>query len=90
MRGIFIGLVVLVAAIIGVLSIRPGGLRNQLRNVGRRLRIAIILVGIYMVASAALRIFVTNTTTSELATAGVALVLALVFIVLAQERPLAR
>jgi NAD(P)H-hydrate repair Nnr-like enzyme with NAD(P)H-hydrate dehydratase domain len=89
-RGFIIGLVVLAVACAGVLSIRPGGLRNQLRNVARRLRICLVLIGIYMVASAALRIFVANTTTSELASAGVGLVLALVFVLLAQERPLAR
>jgi hypothetical protein len=89
-RGFLLGLIVLIVASIGVLSIRPGGLRNQLHNAARRLKLCLILVGVYMVASAALRILVPNSTTGELASAGVGLVLAVIFVVASQERPLAR
>ncbi|MDQ6772325.1 MAG: hypothetical protein M3024_04955, partial [Candidatus Dormibacteraeota bacterium] len=56
MRGFLVGLLLIGFLTISLLSLRPGGLRNQLRNVGRRLKLALILAGIYLLASAGLRV----------------------------------
>jgi hypothetical protein len=74
--------------VLSVLSLRPGGLRNQLQNVARRLKIALVLGGVYVVASGVLRLAVQDPNASTLATVGVALVLGLLFVFLAQERQL--
>jgi len=78
----------LLFVVISALSLRPGGLRNQLRNVARRFKIALLLAGIYLVVSAVLRLAVTDPNVSLWATIGVAVVLGVVFVFLAQERPL--
>ena len=88
MRGFVVGLFLLVFVVISVLSLRPGGLRNQLRNVARRFKIALLLAGVFLVTSALLRLLVPDQNVSTLATAAVGLVLALVFVLLAQERQL--
>jgi threonine/homoserine/homoserine lactone efflux protein len=88
MRGFLIGLIMLLFLVGSVLSLRPGGLRNQLRNIGRRLKIALLLGGAYLVASAVLRLTVQDPNASTWATIAVALVLGLVFAFLAQERRL--
>jgi hypothetical protein len=88
MRGFVIGLILLFLVVFSVLSLRPGGLRNQLRNVARRLKIALILAGAYLIASAVLRLAVQDSNASTVGTIGVALVLGLVFVFLAQEREL--
>jgi hypothetical protein len=88
MRGFVIGLVMFSFVVISVLSLRPGGLRNQFRNVARRLKIALVLGGLYLVASGVLRLTVQDPNASTLATVGIALVLGLLFVFLAQERQL--
>ena len=88
MRGFAIGLVLLLFLVLSVLSLRPGGLRNQLRNIARRLKIALVLAGVYVIASAVLRLTVQDQNVSTWATVAVALVLGLVFVFLAQERRL--
>ena len=88
MRGFAIGLILLLFLVLSVLSLRPGGLRNQLRNIARRLKIALVLAGVYVTASAVLRLTVQDQNVSTWATVAVALVLGLVFVFLAQERHL--
>ena len=88
MRGFAIRLVMFSFVVISVLSLRPGGLRNQFRNVARRLKIALVLGGLYLVASGVLRLTVQDPNASTLATVGIALVLGLLFVFLAQERQL--
>ena len=90
MRGFLLGLVLVPILVIGVLSLRPGGLRNQLRNVGRRLRIALVLGGVYVVGSAVLRLLIPDRTAADFATIAMALVLTAVFIFLSQDRQLER
>ena len=90
MRGFLLGLVLVPILVIGVLSLRPGGLRNQLRNVGRRLRLALILGGVYVVSSAVLRLLLQGRPAADFATVAVALVLTVVFIYLGQDRQLQR
>ena len=88
MRGFAIGLVLLLFLVLSVLSLRPGGLRNQLRNIARRLKIALVLAGVYVIASAVLRLTVQDQNASTWATLAVAAVLGVVFVFLAQERRL--
>lgn len=90
MRGVLIGLVLLFVVAVSVLSLRPGGLRNQFRNMARRLKLALILVGIYLVVSGALRLAFPDSVTAEWAMAGIAVVLGITFVVLGQDRQLQR
>jgi Co/Zn/Cd efflux system component len=71
-----------------VLSLRPGGLRRQLRLITRRLRIAMILAGIYMVGSAVLRLFLPNELLGQVAMVVLGLGLGIAFLVLIQDPPL--
>ncbi len=70
---------------IGVLSIRPGGLRQQLRNVRRRFRIFMILAGIYMLASLVARIVLGDTAEAENVLLGLLAVELAIFVILAQD-----
>lgn len=88
MRGFLLGLLLLFGVVFSVLSLRPGGLRNQLRNIARRFKLALALGGVFMVASAVLRLAVRDPNASTFGTVGVALVLSVAFIFLAQERQL--
>jgi hypothetical protein len=90
LRGFLLGLLLFPIVVIGLLSIRPGGLRNQLRNVGRRLKLALILGSIYLVVSAALRLLVPDHTRLDVATVALALILTVVFVFLGQDRQLER
>lgn len=86
MRGFVVGLLMLMFVVLSVLSLRPGGMRNQLKNVARRFKVALVLAGAYVVASAVLKLAVQDQTASTLGTLGVGLILGLVFIYFAQER----
>jgi hypothetical protein len=90
LRGFLLGVILIPIFVISLLSIRPGGLRNQLRNVARRLKLALILGGIYVLISAALRLLVPDKTLADLVTVAVALVLTVVFVFLSQDRQLER
>lgn len=88
MRGFVIGAALMLVVVVSVLSLRPGGLRNQLRNIARRLRLALILAGIYIVVSAVVRIALPGSGIGEIALVGIAALLAVVFLVLGQDRQL--
>lgn len=88
MRGVLFGAILLFIVIVSTLSLRPGGLRNQLRNMARRLKIALVMGGIYALASAVLRLVFPGSAAAEWGTIGIGLVLALVFIFMSQERAL--
>jgi hypothetical protein len=90
LRGFVLGLLLIPVLVITLLSIRPGGLRNQLRNVARRFKLALILGGIYLLVSAALRLLVPDQTAIDAATVTLALVLTVVFVFLGQDRQLER
>ena len=68
-----------------VLSIRPGGLRRQLRLAARRLRLVLLLGGVYLVFSTTIRVFFPDGWVSDYGPPAVALVLAGAFLVLAQD-----
>jgi hypothetical protein len=90
LRGFLIGLLLVPVFAITLLSIRPGGLRNQLRNVARRLKLALILGGIYIGVSAAVRLLLAGKPAADFVTIAVALILTVVFVFLGQDRQLER
>jgi hypothetical protein len=85
MRAFVLGLLVLVLLSLTVLSIRPGGLRRQLRQVGRRFRLVLLLGGVYVVVSTVIRVFFTAGFVADYGPAMAAIVLGAVFVVLAQD-----
>ena len=87
MRGFFIGLVLLVFLSITVLSLRPGGIRRQLRFAARRLRLALVLGGIYVVATTLVRIFFPDGPVADWGLPALAAALAITFLVLGQDSP---
>ena len=68
-----------------VLSLRPGGLRRQLRFAARRLRIVLVLGGIYVFANAIVRIFFVQGPIVDWGPPALALVLGLVFLFVGQD-----
>lgn len=89
MRGFLFGFVLLVAFTLIVLSIRPGGLRRQLRLAARRFRIVLVLAGVYLVASTALRLVLPEGPFFDFGLPALALVLGVIFVFLAQDPPTA-
>jgi hypothetical protein len=85
MRGFLAGLVLIPAVIIAILSIRPGGLRRQLRLAGRRLRLALVLGGVYVVGSGLIRVFYPEGAVADFGPVVIALVAAGVFVVVGQD-----
>lgn len=88
MRGFIIGLLLLVFVVISVLSIRPGGIRNQLRNVVRRFKLALVLGGVYLLASGVLRLAFPTGNVAEIGMVVAGGALCITFLVLGQDRPL--
>jgi hypothetical protein len=85
MRAIVEGLVLMVALSVIVLSIRPGGLRRQLRLAARRFRLVLLFGGVYLVLSTAIRVFFPDGWVSDYGPIAIALVLAGTLLVLAQD-----
>ena len=94
MRGFVIGLVLLVFLSITILSLRPGGIRRQMRFAAKRLRLAIVLGGIYVVATTLVRIFLPDGPVADWGPPALAVVLVITFVVLGQnptaEEPVSR
>jgi len=84
-RGFLIGLVLMVFLSTTILSLRPGGLRRQLSFAARRLRIALVLGGVYLVTTAIIRIAFPDGPVTDWGPPLLALALAVVFLVLAQD-----
>ena len=78
-------MVVLVGLSLTVLSIRPGGLRKQLRHAARRFRIVLVLAAVYVVADAIIRIAFPDGWVADYGPAAIAIVLAIVFVLIAQD-----
>ena len=68
-----------------ILSIRPGGLRRQLRMAARRLRIFLVLGGLYLAGSIAIRLLFPGGPVADYGPAALALILAVVFVIAAQD-----
>jgi hypothetical protein len=84
-RGFLLGFILVVALGLTILSIRPGGLRRQLRFAARRLRLVIALGAAYVVASAVLRFFFPDGPVADFGPPALALVLLGVFFVFGQD-----
>ena len=85
MRGFALGLLVIVGVALTVLSIRPGGLRRQLRLAARRFRIVLVLGGIWTLGSLIIRLAFPNGPVSDYGPAAIAFVLGAVFMFIAQD-----
>jgi hypothetical protein len=84
-RGFLLGLILLVGFTVTILSLRPGGLRRQLRFAARRFRIALALGGIFLIGSSIIRLAFSSGVVADFGPPALAIVLSVVFIVLAQE-----
>jgi hypothetical protein len=85
MRGFAFGLVVLVGVSVAVLSIRPGGLRRQLRLAARRLRIVLVLAGIWTFGSLVIRVAFPSGPFLDYGPAVLGIVLATAFLFVARD-----
>ena len=85
MRGFFIGVVLIVGLSATILSLRPGGLRRQLRFAARRFRIAIVLGGAYVFGSLVIRLAFPTGVVSDYGPAALAAVLVVVFLFMARD-----
>ena len=85
MRGFLLGLILVVLVSATVLSVRPGGLRRQLRLAARRFRIFLWLGGVYITASLLIRLLFPTGPVSDYGPAVVALILVAVFAVIGQD-----
>ncbi len=85
MRGFVLGLFVFVGVAITVLSFRPGGLRLQLRYAARRLRIVLVLGGVYVLGSSIFRLIFPQGALADFAPAALAIVLLIVFLFVARD-----
>jgi hypothetical protein len=68
-----------------VLTLRPGGLRRQLRYAARRFRLAIVLGGVYVLCSAIARIAFADTFVTDWGLPALALALVVLFLVFGQN-----
>jgi len=81
LRGFLLGLVVLVVLTVTLLSVRPGGFRLQLRFVARRFRIMLVLGGIFILGSAAVRLAFSSGPVLDYGPLALAVVLAVGFMI---------
>jgi len=84
-RGFLLGVVVIVGVAVTVLSIRPGGIRRQLRLASRRLRIVLVLGGIWTLGSLIIRVAFPNGPVSDYGPAVIAIVLGAAFVFIGQD-----
>lgn len=85
LRGFVLGIVLIALVSFTVLSLRPGGLRKQLHYAARRLRLALILGGAYVLISAVVRIAFPEGAVSDWGLPLLAMALAIIFLVLGQD-----
>lgn len=85
MRAFLFGLILLIGLSVTVLSIRPGGIGQQLRLVARRFRIVLVLAAIYIAADAIIRVAFPAGWIADYGPVAVAVLLAVAFLVFAQD-----
>ena len=85
MRSFALGLILLLFVSLTVLSLRPGGLRRQLSFAARRLRIILVLGGVYVVASTVVRLVFQQGPVLDYGLPVLAIVLAGVFLILGRD-----
>jgi hypothetical protein len=84
-RGFLLGLILLTGFAVTILSLRPGGLRRQLRFAARRFRIALALGGVFLIGSSIIRLIFPSGQAADFGPPALAIVLSVIFIVMAQE-----
>jgi hypothetical protein len=84
-RGFILGFILVVALGLTILSIRPGGLRRQLRFASRRLRLTLALGAVYVVGSGVMRYLFPDGPVTDFGPPALALVLLAVFFVFGQD-----
>lgn len=87
MRAVFFGAILAFALILSVLSLRPGGIRRQLRLVARRFRIVLVLLGLYVFGSLIIRLVFPSGPVADWGPPVMATVMAVVFLVIGQDPP---
>jgi hypothetical protein len=85
MRGFAFGLVVLIGLSVTVLSLRPGGIRKQLRFVARRFRIMLVLGGVFAAGSTIIRIATPQGVIADYGPPALAIVLAGIFMAVGRD-----
>ena len=85
MRGFLFGLAVLIVLGVTVLSLRPGGIRRQLRFVARRFRIMLVLGGIFVAGSTIIRLAAPQGVIADYGPPAIAIVLAGVFMIVGRD-----
>lgn len=85
MRGFAFGLILIAGLSLTILSLRPGGLRRQLRFAARRFRIMLILGGVYLLGSAIIHIAFPEGGIAEFGPPVLAVILAGVFLVAGRD-----
>jgi len=90
LRGFLLGLILVVGLTFSILSLRPGGLRRQLRFAARRFRIMLILCGVFLVGSGIVRIAFPQGPVADFGPPALAIVLAGVFLVVGRDPALTR
>lgn len=85
MRAFLFGFILLIGLSLTVLSIRPGGIRQQLRLAARRFRIVLVLAAIYIAADAVIRVAFPEGWIADYGPVAVAVVLAVAFLLFAQD-----
>ncbi len=86
MRGFLVGLVLISVLGLSILSFRPGGLRRQLRFAARRFRLVLVLAGIYLAGSTAIRLGFSEGPVADYGPIVLALVLLGAFFIFGQNR----
>lgn len=85
MRAVFFGAILALALSLSILSLRPGGIRRQLRLVARRFRIVIVLLGLYAFGSLIIRLVFPSGPVADWGPPAMATALAVVFVVVGQD-----
>ena len=85
MRGFLFGVILIVGLGLTILSLRPGGIRRQLRLAARRFRIVLVVAGIYVVSSLVIRVFFPTGPVNDFGPPAIAIVLGIVTLYLARD-----
>jgi hypothetical protein len=84
-RAVFFGAFLAFAVSLTILSLRPGGIRRQLRLVARRFRIVLVLLGLYAFGSLFIRLVFPSGPVADWGPPVMATVMAVVFVVVGQD-----
>jgi hypothetical protein len=84
-RGFAFGLILIVGLSLTILSLRPGGIKRQLRFAARRFRIVLILGGIYLAGSMIIRLAFPEGAVADYGPAALVMILAGVFLVVGRD-----